>query len=290
MQRRHVFPLIAFGLLDPELTRATPSATSKVPHVPALWLANAYRPNVALTDYWASEKYDGIRGYWNGHQLLTRKGKALSPPDWFVKDWPAAPLEGELWAGRGQFEAAASILQQKNASDTAWRTLRFMVFDAPGHAGTFSERIHAYEDTVRLLAQPWVHAVAQWQLKSQTELDTRLAALTQAGAEGVMLHLAQAHYKAGRSNDQLKVKPQDDAEAKVVGHVGGHSKYAQSTGALWVETPQGQRFKLGTGLRDDVRRTPPALGEWVTYTYRGLTNKGTPRFASYLRTQPDIER
>jgi DNA ligase 1 len=282
MQRRDVLPVISFGLLWPKLSHANPS--------PALWLANTYRAGVALQDYWVSEKYDGIRGYWNGHQLMTRKGKALNPPEWFVKDWPASPFEGELWAGRGQFETVASILQQKQASDEAWQTLRFMVFDVPDHAGTFTERITAYQGLVSTLAQPWVKAVEQWQSTSQSELDTRLAEHIKAGAEGLMLHLASARYKAGRSNDQLKVKPQDDAEAKVVGHVGGQGKYAQGTGALWVETPQGQRFKLGKGLRDDVRQTPPAVGQWVTYTYRGRTDKGIPRFASYVRTQPAIER
>jgi len=284
MQRRDVLPLISFGLLCPKLPHAAPTPA------PALWLANTYRSGVALQDYWVSEKYDGIRGYWTGRQLLTRKGKTLNPPEWFIKDWPASPFEGELWAGRGRFEIVASILQQKQASDEAWQMLRFMVFDVPDHSGTFTERTAAYQGLVNALAQPWVKAVEQLQLRSQSELDTRLAEYVKAGAEGLLLHLASARYKAGRSNDQLKVKPQDDAEAKVIGHVGGRGKYAQGTGALWVETPQGQRFKLGTGLRDEARQTPPAIGQWVTYTYRGRTDKGMPRFASYVRTQPAIER
>ncbi len=282
MQRRHVLPLISFGLLWPKLSHTSPA--------PALWLANTYRPGVALQDYWVSEKYDGIRGYWTGKQLLTRKGKALNPPEWFVKNWPTSPFEGELWAGRGQFEAVASILQQKQASDEAWQTLRFMVFDTPGHAGTFTQRMAAYQAAVSTLAQPWVHAVEQWQLRSPSELDTLLAQRVKAGAEGLMLHLANARYKAGRSSDQLKVKPQDDAEAQVVAHMRVHGKYAKGTGALWVETPQGQRFKLGSGLRDAERLNPQAIGQWVTYTYRGRTDKGIPRFASYVRTQPAIER
>ena len=33
--------------------------------------------------------------------------------------------------------------------------------------------------------------------------------------------------------------------------------------------------------------SPPPLGSTVTYTYRGLTPGGAPRFASFLRVRPD---
>jgi DNA ligase-1 len=34
-----------------------------------------------------------------------------------------------------------------------------------------------------------------------------------------------------------------------------------------------------------VRTNPPALGTLITFTYRGLTKNGLPRFASYLRVR-----
>jgi DNA ligase-1 len=40
---------------------------------------------------------------------------------------------------------------------------------------------------------------------------------------------------------------------------------------------------IGTGFSDADRQQPPAIGQRVTYTYRGLTAGGVPRFASYLR-------
>jgi DNA ligase-1 len=55
--------------------------------------------------------------------------------------------------------------------------------------------------------------------------------------------------------------------------------------ALQVETADGKRFQIGTGFTDAVRDKPPAIGTSVTYTYRGLTNSGLPRFASYLRVR-----
>jgi DNA ligase 1 len=54
-----------------------------------------------------------------------------------------------------------------------------------------------------------------------------------------------------------------------------------------VQTPQGLRFKLGSGLRDADRASPPPIGSLVTYRYLGLHPDGPPRFASYVRVRTD---
>ena len=108
---------------------------------PPLMLAKVYQPGMALADYWVSEKYDGVRGYWDGRQLLTRGGQRIAVPDWFVANWPATPMDGEIWAGRGQFQKALSTVSQQSPDDAAWRGMRFMVFDLPAHGGRFSERL-----------------------------------------------------------------------------------------------------------------------------------------------------
>lgn len=100
---------------------------------PALMLAAVYRPGVPLADYWVSEKYDGVRGYWDGRQLLTRGGEVIAAPAWFTQGWPAEPMDGELWAGRGRFAQAASTVRRQVPDDEAWRAMRFMVFDLPAN-------------------------------------------------------------------------------------------------------------------------------------------------------------
>jgi DNA ligase-1 len=266
------------------------SALSHASTPPSLWLANAYKGHENLSDYWVSEKYDGIRGHWDGRQLMSRSGKTLNPPKWFVQGWPDRPFEGELWVGLGQFEQAASVIQQKQAPDNKWRQLRFMVFDSPSANKPFTERISLYQSVVKQIGKPWVHAVAQNQIQSHADLTTLLQQTVQAGGEGLVLHRANSIYQSGRTDDVLKVKLHQDAEAKVMGYEAGQGKHAQRTGALWVETEQGLRFKLGTGLSDAQREHPPAVGQWVTYRYRGLTDKGVPRFASFVRMRPAIER
>jgi DNA ligase-1 len=54
-------------------------------------------------------------------------------------------------------------------------------------------------------------------------------------------------------------------------------------GALRVRTPEGVSFSLGSGLSDAQRREPPAVGAWVTYRFRDVTDNGVPRFATFVR-------
>ena len=259
---------------------------------PPLMLANVYRPGIQLADYWVSEKYDGVRGFWDGQKLLTRGGQAVNTPAWFTANWPATPMDGELWAGRGQFQKAVSTVRQQTPDDAAWRGIQFMVFDLPAEPGTFTERLSTLNSVVSKLAVPWVQAVPQTKVPSHAALQSQLKQITQAGAEGLMLHRGSSLYKGVRNDDLLKVKTHDDAEAKVIAHIPGKGKYAGQLGALLVEMPakDGQtakRFKLGTGLSDAQRQNPPAVGSQVTYRYRSLNDSGIPRFASFLRLRKD---
>jgi DNA ligase-1 len=109
MQRRDLLSHLSLGCMGllASPSSATSNASSPIaspsltPQAQAVWLAHTYQGHENLSDYWLSEKYDGIRGFWDGRQLLSRNGKVFNPPAWFVKDWPSAAFEGELWAGRG---------------------------------------------------------------------------------------------------------------------------------------------------------------------------------------------
>ena len=260
-----------------------PAAALSAAPAPPLMLANVYHPGIALADYWVSEKLDGVRGYWDGKQLLTRGGQRINAPPWFTAGWPKVALDGELWAGRGQFNHAVSTVRRETPVDTAWRRMRFMVFDLPAHPGTFDQRLPVLQSTLPKLAVPWVQPVEQVKLGDDAALQGLLQRTVRQGGEGLMLHRGVSLYRAQRSDDLLKVKTHEDAEAKVIGHLPGKGKYQGMLGALLVETPDGLRFKLGSGFSDAQRRQPPALGSVVTYRFRGLNESGIPRFASFMR-------
>ena len=272
--------------LNPLLPLATPAAWAA--DAPALLLANVYRPGMPLADYWVSEKYDGVRGYWDGRSLRTRGGEMVAAPAWFTAGWPATPMDGELWAGRGRFAHAQSTTRQQQPDDAAWRQMRFMVFDLPAHGGVFDERLIALKALIASIEQNWVQAVPQQRVATDAALQSLLQRTVRAGGEGLMLHKGSSLYRSGRSDDLIKLKTHDDAEALVVGHLPGKGKHAGRLGALLVEIPTGQRFKLGAGLTDADRDQPPPLGSWVTYRYRGTHDGGLPRFASFVRVRLDM--
>jgi len=266
------------------------AAGSAVP--PALMLAQVHDPRQPLAGLWVSEKYDGVRGYWDGQQLRTRGGHAIAAPAWFTAGWPTVPLDGELWVGRGQFAQAVATVRDQRPDESAWRAVRYLVFDLPAHGGTFDERLPALQATVQQIAQPWVQAVAHTPATDAKALQRLLDATVRAGGEGLMLHQGSARYTPQRSEALRKLKPHADAEARVLAHVPGQGKHAGRMGALWLELPAqdgqpAQRFKLGTGFSDAEREAPPPVGSWVTYRYRRHTDKGLPRFASFLRGATD---
>ena len=98
-----------------------------------------------------------------------------------------------------------------------------------------------------------------------------------------MLHHADAPLASGRTPWLLKLKPLADAEGVVLAHEPGQGRLAGMLGALVVQTPEGIRFKLGSGFTDAQRRDPPPVGSTVTYRFRDTTPSGKPRFASFLR-------
>lgn len=251
-------------------------------------LANSYQRGVELSDYWVSEKYDGVRGYWDGKKLLTRGGEVIRVPAWFVKDWPDTAMDGELWAGRGNFPLAVSTVRMQVPDNIAWRKMRFMVFDLPAHKGVFDERLPALMHLVEKIDLPWVQAVRQVKVADHQTLLAMMHNVVDAGGEGLMLHRGASLYCAERNDDLLKLKPFDDADARVIGYVPGKGKYQGQLGALVVETAQGVRFKLGSGFSDAERAAPPAIGTIVTYRYRGLNQSGIPRFATFLRIRGDL--
>ena len=280
MHRRSCLALLAIA--------AFPALPALAADAPALLLAQVYRPGLPLQDYWVSEKYDGVRGFWDGRTLRTRGGETVQAPAWFTAGWPEVPMDGELWAGRGRFSHAQSTTRQQQPGDVAWRQIRFMVFDLPGDKGTFDQRLPALNALVESLGQPWVQAVPQRRVANDAALQALLHRTVRAGGEGLMLHRGASLYRAGRSDDLIKLKTHEDTEARVIAHLPGKGRHAGRMGALLVEMPSGQRFRLGAGFSDADRESPPPVGSWVTYRFRGTHNGGLPRFASFVRARADM--
>lgn len=267
----------------PDLARCGEAASP-----PALLLANELGPRIDPAKYLVSEKFDGARAIWDGKALRFRSGRSVSAPSWFIAKLPAQALDGELWLARGRFDALSGIVRKTEPQDNEWRQVKYMIFELPNAPGTFADRAQVIREIVAGAQWPQLVAVEQFRVPDRAALKRKLDEVVRGGGEGLMLHLADALYATGRSDVLIKVKPQQDAEAAVIEHVPGKGKYRGMMGALRVRAPDGREFLIGTGFGDKVRRNPPPIGSTITYTFRGLTESGLPRFASFLRIKIDF--
>ena len=248
-------------------------------------LAMPWPPGRSPQGFSVSEKFDGVRAVWDGRVLRFRSGRAIAAPTWFLSALPRVALDGELWMARGAFDRLSGVVRQTEPDDEAWRAVKYLVFDAPGHAAPFEQRMAFVQSTLAQAQQPWLMPVEQREVKDNRALQAWLQETVRQGGEGLMLHRADALWQPGRTDALFKLKPELDEEALVVGHQPGKGRLLGMTGALLVQMPSGQRFALGSGLSDAQRRNPPPVGVWVTYRYRDRTPSGLPRFASFLRVR-----
>jgi ATP dependent DNA ligase domain len=123
-----------------------------------------------LTGWLVSEKLDGTRAFWDGGVsrglptdtipwsslinprtgeckpkikpvatgLWSRYGNPIIVPDWFLNQLPCCPLDGELWAGRKNFQLCRSICAG-DQPDTRFKQMQFAVFDSPPLAALFRD-------------------------------------------------------------------------------------------------------------------------------------------------------
>ncbi len=258
-------------------------------HALDIMLPQLYSDNIHVVGWLMSEKLDGVRGYWDGKQLLSKNGSVFHPPPAFTKDLPPFPLEGELWGGRGTFHQTVSTVKKQYTHDK-WLTIQFAIFDVPRETGSFSRRIQ--KASTWFLAHPsqFAFVIPQQTISSIPQLQTELQRIEQLGGEGLIVRNPEAVYSTGRSSDILKVKNFFDMEAVVVQHLPGKGKYLGELGSLLVELPekyQKLRFKIGTGFSDAERKHPPAIGTLITFKYYGFYPSGIPKFPSYMRIRSD---
>lgn len=102
-----------------------------------------------------------------------------------------------------------------------------------------------------------------------------------------MLRDPDGLYERKRSKTLLKVKTYFDGEAEVVGYEDGVGRCLNTTGALKVKTQDGVSFCVGSGMTNEMRNKPPAIGAIVSYKYYGITKDGKPRFPIFLRVRED---
>jgi len=266
--------------------------------MPGVLLANKANWPEGKTDYtgwWVSEKLDGVRAYWDGTYLMSRNGNTFHAPAWFTSGLPKdQTLDGELFAGRKQFQKATGIVK---SSDThpGWRSLKYCIFDIPSaDREPFEARMERLKRLFPEGGDPpttpsHVEVVKQERCRGAAHLKTEFERIQALKGEGLMLRQPGSTYAHTRSNTLLKIKGFEDVEAKVVGYDAGKGKHEGRTGALRCRLANGKEFCVGSGMTDADRAKPVAIGTVVTVRYQELTDGGIPRFPVYVGPRYDID-
>lgn len=281
-----------------------------------LMLAHVYTGTEPVGMWYMSEKLDGLRAFWDGGVtrgqptslvpwantekdaryitppvstgLWSRYGKAIQAPDWWLDKLPRGiPLDGELYAGRGNFQFLVSCTKRL-VPGAEWHSVTYQVFDAPPYHAVFANgeikntNFKKKFEGIRLTNEEYqkpsrwdFHTVYGWLLELEqndifnvlaqkqlygdyrTIITKRLEEVIEGGGEGLMLRNPTSFWAPQRAKTLLKVKGQLDSEATVVGYVWGRetdkgSKLLGLMGALVVSW-KGKRFEL-SGFTDDERR------------------------------------
>src|ERR1044071_5695756 len=154
---------LAFILIAALLFRGLAPAREPSIPPPPLLLANELRPDIDPAKYLVSEKYDGVRAFWDGKFFRFRSGRIVNAPGWFLNQLPAESLDGELWIGRGRFEELSGIVRKETPNEQEWRQIKYMLFELPGAGGTFAQRANRIREIAS--SRPGTHLVAVEQFR-----------------------------------------------------------------------------------------------------------------------------
>jgi len=133
--------------------------------------AQTYKPDKHnISGFYISEKLDGQRCFWDGGisrglptesipwantinpktgerkakikpiatGLWSRYGNPVIAPDWWLNELPQIFLDGELFAGRGNFQTLRSIVS-RDVPDDRWRQVEFAVYGTPPTTKLFQQ-------------------------------------------------------------------------------------------------------------------------------------------------------
>ncbi len=278
-------------------------------------LGHSRLPTTTINNQWfVSEKLDGMRCIWDGGVtrgmysihipfanndrkaagqklkatgLWSRYGNIIHAPDFFLDQLPPnVILDGELYTGRKDFQTLRSIVSTlpENRIDTAWRRVKYCVFDRPAAGDLFAERVineinfkknmkgvldwykqcvhdsrmygspisQVYPWLVNNIKSDVIVVIQQQVAESEGYVDSLMEHVLAKGGEGLIIKRQNTVWRPLRTWDVQKIKDFDDAEGKVVGYTTGLGKYRGMMGALVVETDE-KRFKV-SGFTDAQRQ------------------------------------
>jgi DNA ligase-1 len=153
-----------------------------------------------LAGWHLSEKLNGCRAYWDGGQFWTRGGHIIpNIPQRILAAMPrGVHLDGEMFAGNGQLEAARLAVQFGKFT----AAVRFIAFDAPQFQGAWPARVAA----AKPLYRQWVPHITV--ARDNARMVALMARVVARGGEGLVARKPGLGYIEGPTAAMLKIKPE----------------------------------------------------------------------------------
>jgi DNA ligase-1 len=252
------------------------------------------------TNWYMSEKLDGVRAIWNSQTgFHSKNNNAFHAPLWFDekiklccnKNWT---LDGELYIQGKDASFVSGTVRRKN-SEKDWDRVCFFVFDIIGIEGNFEKRTKFLESLLTKCDDKNFIYLPQIKIKNMEHAYEFYKHIITSSGEGIVLKDSNSFYEHKRSHKLLKWKPVPTAEAKVIGFVEGSGKYKNKLGTFLVSN--GNEFHLSGKMTDQFRSqyvfvnhelheilsdSVPHMNDYVTYEYMSLTSHGIPRQAVFV--------
>lgn len=250
-------------------------------------------------------KFNGMRCVATKDGLFTRKGEkyvsvphienALEP---FFKEYPKAVLDGELFNNdlRQQLNEISKLIRKTKHIESAdlvesEKKVKFYIYDGYNFgekSDILSEKTPYIDrkmwiDVVVIPLSKYFVEVETKIVKNKKHLDELYQELVDDGQEGGILRKMSASYEHKRSKNLLKVKPEDDDEAEIVGITEGTGNWS-GTGKIITLKWNGKTFDATfKGTYEEgvefLKNKKKWIGKTVTFLYNGLTGLGTPNYA-----------
>lgn len=198
---------------------------------------------------------DKIKPFSTG--LWSRYGNPIMAPDWWLNELPQMSLDGELFAGRGNFQTLRSIVAKDVPEEDRWRDVKFAVFGSPSPGMVFAEgeiknpnfHLHVLPDHINHfirsrgkagVLEEFIHSPAQ---KFKDELWLLQASLP---TEGVVYLHQHVMLPSGRSQAEARL----DTFMDFVLNEGGEGVMLRDPESIWTPKRVSSLLKLKPFIDD----------------------------------------
>jgi DNA ligase-1 len=172
------------------------------------------------TGWYFSEKFDGVRAYWDGTTMYSKYGLPLPIPKEWTIGFPMIPLDGELWMGYEGFHELMRALNKRRVKDQSlliqndpvWNDVTYQVFDSTT-SGPIPERHAFLTNAINKCKSKNLKAAELTKCESKEHLQICLDEVAKRKGEGLMLYHPTESHVSGRTDCLLKVKNYLDEEA-----------------------------------------------------------------------------